>query len=1177
MHNTLNDCLGAVKKNKRFRINSITVLLILSLLVSANVFWGLRQTGLTLAGTAACGYEEHTHSDECYNRILVCSISNDLHTHGDACYKTELVCQKQEHVHKLTCYSDRNADTETQLDWQKMLEGVITGDRRSDLVAIARSQIGYKESTLNFETDADLVRHGYTRYGAWYGAPYTDWSAAFVSFCLNYAGYSADEAPRNIGVAAMRKAWDSAGRYVKKTNYSPTYGDIVFFDDDTVGIITAINFDMLTVVKGDVMGEVCEQIVSEYSDTVVGYGVYATVKGDGLSSGGIVATDFVLSKCDCGNETLPAKSHSDTCAYKKQLKDVATEYTVLEIYEIWDVLPEDAQEYIQLYLTWTDTDKLAAVKDLCANGLKKLDAKCDSASFTVEGALPETVTLSVSKGEYTEQQKLAYINPNIVDNVKWSAIYDITLYDGDAEYEPTSCVKVKFALPDLQFDCETELFAVAHIDSATGEITDSVYVEFKNGYATFVTDGFSPYLFYTVDIEVEGGEKVLGTNWIDLKNSDFFTYWQQYLDADQPIGSNDTTSSGDKTSETQIDKDGGTTTSDKSDGVEISKTIAGTDIENVFDITLTVKTSQSISELYEKPNMAVVIVMDISNTMKDNFGGVTRYAAALEAAEDFIDKFAEQTGDASYIGYVAFNTDAHKIFDLTKCSTEAEANALKNTMRTQTGAIINTDGYSVAHNRFTNVEAGLKMGSDMLAEVQNDNKYIIFLSDGFPTTYIESGYNGYDPYDTTGRFYDHVLNVPCASGTSYSDEAAIRARKMAASIKESGITIFSIGVDVGGQTIQKYIDTSETLASGSAKISVVDRTGTTYEIGDATSTDAYKNWLKNSIGSGYYYDSTNTEGLKAAYEDIFEKIKQTTEESSKADWVANDPIPLAPPEYIEFIGFYDKSSKLLPTDSGLVGSATVSGENQATFTAGNGTDDLSHIDWDLKQSGYTTTQDGDKTYYYYQLVYRVRLKNELEGFVENKIYDTNATTTLTYRVYESVNGNTTLSERRTLNFEIPSVHGYLADLEFKKVDSFGNMLAGAVFMLKHDDQNCTVCRGDGTNHVEFGPFIAKSDENGNVIFKDIPSGHKYVLTETSAPPGYVIDNKAYHITVSYDVLTHDDDWDGKQIINKTGRELPATGGGGELPFILTGSALIVLPVIYRFARIRRRKREGRER
>lgn len=102
------------------------------------------------------------------------------------------------------------------------------------------------------------------------------------------------------------------------------------------------------------------------------------------------------------------------------------------------------------------------------------------------------------------------------------------------------------------------------------------------------------------------------------------------------------------------------------------------------------------------------------------------------------------------------------------------------------------------------------MGKDMLQGATNKNKYIIFLSDGFPTTYISSGYNGYDPYDSAGtRFKDRVLNKPCTYGTSYSNEAAIRARNKAAEVKASGITIFSIGVDVGGQTIQQYITQSE--------------------------------------------------------------------------------------------------------------------------------------------------------------------------------------------------------------------------------------------------------------------------------------------------------------------------------------------------------------------------------
>ena len=40
-----------------------------------------------------------------------------------------------------------------------------------------------------------------------------------------------------------------------------------------------------------------------------------------------------------------------------------------------------------------------------------------------------------------------------------------------------------------------------------------------------------------------------------------------------------------------------------------------------------------VTEVYKEPNMAVAIVMDISNTMKEDFGGKSRYAAAMTAAD----------------------------------------------------------------------------------------------------------------------------------------------------------------------------------------------------------------------------------------------------------------------------------------------------------------------------------------------------------------------------------------------------------------------------------------------------------------------------------------------------------------------------------------------------------------
>ena len=673
-------------------------------------------------------------------------------------------------------------------------------------------------------------------------------------------------------------------------------------------------------------------------------------------------------------------------------------------------------------------------------------------------------------------------------------------------------------------------------------------------------------------------EVAVGDNWKILRDSGYFEYWSNKIaetksqTATVQSYAARAVAQSNQPSDQQVVERGGSN-ENAVDGVNVSKTIAGTELENVFDITLTVDTPTKISRFYTEPDMAVVIVMDISATMTSTFGDSTRYKAAMDAAEVFLDKFAASSDGISRIGYVAFNTDAHMIFDLQSCSTTEQAEVLKGMMREKTGNIINDDKYGVSYDRFTNIEAGLKMGSDMLEKARNENKYIIFLSDGFPTTYISSGYNGYNPYDTSGaRFRDRVLNKPCSYGTSYSDEAAIRARKMAASIKNSGATIFSIGVDVGGQTIQQYVKQSEE-ASG---FSVVDRSGTNYEIGDASSKESYKNWLRNSIGSGYYYDSTNTEGLMSAYNQIFQEIENIHKQESQAIWVAQDPMPISEGVgHVEFIGLYDKSGTLYGRT--LAGENKLNAENTASYDAGK-----KAISWDLKQSGYSTTVEGSRTIYHYAMTYRVRLCNEEGGFEENKEYDTNGETSLTYRTIVNNNGNETMSGPKTITYPIPSVKGYLAELSFTKEDDDGNPIEGIAFRLSHDTENCSICRGDG-KAVTINPYTATSGKDGRVTFTNIPSGHKYVLSEVETPSYYFKDTDTYAVTVAYDELTvtvtHEDGaagtWDGT-IVNRRRPRMPETGGAGTLLYTIGGIALMAIGLLYGCAlRRRRERRENR--
>lgn len=254
MQDILGESLRKLKRERVKRTRMIVILLVLSLLVSTDVFWWLRQPGLTLAGDADCGIIEHLHDDSCQN--------------------SETTCPLAEHTHTIHCYSDETADVETQADWQKLFENYpYTGTLSDDLVGIAKTQVGYAESEHNFEVDAGGIRRGYTRYGAWYGTPYSDWSATFVSFCLHYAGADADEFPYNIGADAMAGQWRKLGRYVSVGNYKPVSGDLIFFSDHTVGIVAEVQSTACYVIRGDQENAVQSTLVSLADESILGFGL----------------------------------------------------------------------------------------------------------------------------------------------------------------------------------------------------------------------------------------------------------------------------------------------------------------------------------------------------------------------------------------------------------------------------------------------------------------------------------------------------------------------------------------------------------------------------------------------------------------------------------------------------------------------------------------------------------------------------------------------------------------------------------------------------------------------------------------------------------------------------------------------------------------------------------------
>lgn len=269
-------------------------------------------------GNYICGLEEHTHTDDCYTtemvpeEKLICgyeegqvlsdgaadedgiaaledtntatSVAEDssseavsepvLHHHTEACYKKVLTCTIPEHTHTLECLADYSADVETDDDWEKYSVG-LSDNWNEALLAVAKEQLGYKESEKNFQTDealGDIIDvHHYTRYGAFYGNPYADWDVAFIAFCQHYAGIPKTEIPQRLGLEALRADMDAMGfAYLTEGEdaaYEAIPGDVVTYnkngtaDDETIGIVETVGDDSLTVISGAVEGAVAEVTV----------------------------------------------------------------------------------------------------------------------------------------------------------------------------------------------------------------------------------------------------------------------------------------------------------------------------------------------------------------------------------------------------------------------------------------------------------------------------------------------------------------------------------------------------------------------------------------------------------------------------------------------------------------------------------------------------------------------------------------------------------------------------------------------------------------------------------------------------------------------------------------------------------------------------------------------------
>lgn len=446
-------------------------------------------------GDFLCGYEEHTHTDDCFTteteteEKLVCgyeegqvlsdgtaadddgivaledtntatSVAEDssseavsepvLHHHTEACYEKVLTCTIPEHTHTLACLADYSADVETDDDWQKYSVG-LSDNWNEALLAVAKEQLGYKESEKNFQTDealGDIIDvHHYTRYGAFYGNPYADWDVAFIAFCQHYAGIPKTEIPQRLGLEALRADMDAMGfAYLTEGEdaaYEAIPGDVVTYnkngtaDDETIGIVETVGDDSLTVISGAVEGAVAEVTVpfTDVTSTILVDQAYSDYVGEPDDRDADYDDEIALQPADevgamavaaSGETQYPINLDDDTVAKKLQAH-----------FELQKKDSDDLYQPVQKGDTVNEGDDLRVVVSIKAPAgtFSKNEENGNKLTYTLPFKLKEPLVHQEIKDRSDNKTVIGYLDADTDGNVTVEFLNDVDTFNHENEFD----------------------------------------------------------------------------------------------------------------------------------------------------------------------------------------------------------------------------------------------------------------------------------------------------------------------------------------------------------------------------------------------------------------------------------------------------------------------------------------------------------------------------------------------------------------------------------------------------------------------------------------------------------------------------------------------------------------------------------------------------------------------
>ena len=512
-------------------------------------------------GDFLCGYEEHTHTDDCYTteteteEKLICgyeegqvlsdgtaaedgiaaledtntatSVAEDssseavsepvLHHHTEACYEKVLTCTIPEHTHTLECLADYSADVETDDDWEKYSVG-LSDNWNEALLAVAKEQLGYKESEKNFQTDealGDIIDvHHYTRYGAFYGNPYADWDVAFIAFCQHYAGIPKTEIPQRLGLEALRADMDAMGfAYLTEGEdaaYEAIPGDVVTYnkngtaDDETIGIVETVGDDSLTVISGAVEGAVAEVTVpfTDVTSTILVDQAYGDYVGEADDRDGSHDDEIAVQPADemgavaaaaSGETQYPINLDDDTVAKKLQAH-----------FELQKKDSDDLYQPVQKGDTVNEGDDLRVVVSIKAPAgtFSKNEENGNKLKYTLPFKLKEPLVHQEIKDRSDNKTVIGYLDADTDGNVTVEFLNNVDTFNHENEFDADFKVWGKAVAKDtgenqtIKFPGDSESFTLKKKSDISVD---------KTADTGIIREGDKVYFKYTVTVSSQEG------------------------------------------------------------------------------------------------------------------------------------------------------------------------------------------------------------------------------------------------------------------------------------------------------------------------------------------------------------------------------------------------------------------------------------------------------------------------------------------------------------------------------------------------------------------------------------------------------------------------------------------------------------------------------------------------